>query len=72
MLLSLDTSSVNLAAEGVARADGDFPLAWRRNYGQGRVFYTALGHPDETWLDPRFQNILLNALRWLIEQPPPA
>jgi type 1 glutamine amidotransferase len=72
VLLSLDTSSVNLAAEGVARDDGDFPLAWRRNYGQGRVFYTALGHPDETWLDPRFQNILLNALRWLIEQPPPA
>ena len=65
VLLSLDIGSVNLAAEGVARDDGDFALAWRRNYGWGRVFYTALGHPDETWLDPRFQTILLNALRWL-------
>ena len=65
VLLSLDTSSVDLAAPGVAREDGDFPLAWCRDYGKGRVFYTALGHPDETWLDERFQTLVLNALRWL-------
>jgi uncharacterized protein len=65
VLLSLDTTSVDLNAPGVARDDGDFPLAWRRNYGQGRVFYTALGHPADTWLDTRFQTLLLNALRWL-------
>jgi uncharacterized protein len=65
VLLSLDTSSVDLAAPGVARDDGDFPLAWYRDYGAGRVFYTALGHPDETWRDERFQILLLNALRWL-------
>ena len=65
VLLSLDTSSVDLAAPGVARDDGDFPLAWRRSYGDGRVFYTALGHPSDTWLDERFQNLLLNAVIWL-------
>src|SRR5947208_11736623 len=65
VLLSLDTSSVDLSAPGVAREDGDFPLAWCRDYGKGRVFYTALGHPDETWLDERFQTLLLNAMRWL-------
>jgi type 1 glutamine amidotransferase len=65
VLLSLDTSSVDLSATGVAREDGDFPLAWYRDYGAGRVFYTALGHPDETWRDARFQILLLNALRWL-------
>jgi len=42
-----------------------FRIAWRRDYGQGRVFYTALGHGVETWLDERFQNMLLNALIWL-------
>ena len=65
VLMSLDTTSVDLNAPEVARDDGDFPLAWRRNYGQGRVFYTALGHFSETWLDERFQTMLLNALIWL-------
>src|SRR5882724_12053430 len=65
VLLSLDTSSVDLGAPGVAREDGDFPLAWCRDYGKGRVFYTALGHPDDTWHDERFQSLLFNALLWL-------
>jgi type 1 glutamine amidotransferase len=65
VLLSLDTSSVDLSAPGVARDDGDFPLAWCRDYSKGRVFYTALGHPDDTWHDERFQSLLLNALLWL-------
>jgi type 1 glutamine amidotransferase len=65
VLMSLDTTSVDLTAPEVARDDGDFPLAWRRTYGQGRVFYTALGHFSETWLDERFQTMLLNALVWL-------
>jgi len=30
--------------------------------------YTALGHFASTWLDPRFQNMLLNALLWLTGQ----
>jgi uncharacterized protein len=30
---------------------GHYPLAWCRDYGQGRVFYTALGHRDDI-IDP--------------------
>lgn len=66
VLLTLDTSSVNLNAAGVNRTDGDFALAWCRRYGQGRVFYTALGHFDETWQDARFQAMLEGGLRWLV------
>lgn len=65
VLMTLDTRSVDLRAPGVKRTDGDFALAWCRNYGSGRVFYTALGHPDEIWRDPRFQTMLLNAMLWL-------
>ncbi len=43
---------------------GDFPIAWHHSYGSGRVFYTALGHLDEVWNDPRFQQHLLGAIRW--------
>lgn len=65
VLLSLDTSSVDLTKDGVARDDGDFPLAWTKNYCQGRVFYTALGHGENVWLDGRFQNMMMNAILWL-------
>lgn len=68
VLMTLDTRSVDLAAPGVERSDGDFALAWCRNYGAGRVFYTALGHGEETWRDTRFQTLLLNALLWLSGQ----
>ena len=70
VLFSLDTASVDLNAEGVRRTDGDFALAWCRQYGSGRVFYTALGHPEGVWLDPRFQTMLLNAFRWLAGDVP--
>jgi type 1 glutamine amidotransferase len=65
VLMTLDTRSVDLNAPGVNRTDKDFALAWVRNYGSGRVFYTALGHFDETWKDARFQGMLRNALLWL-------
>jgi type 1 glutamine amidotransferase len=67
-LMTLDTRSVDMTAPGINRTDGDFALAWCRNYGLGRVFYTALGHFDSTWLDPRFQTMLSNALLWITGQ----
>ena len=65
VLLSLDTSSVDLTKQGVHRTDRDFALAWCRDYGRGRVFYTALGHRDEVWRDERFQRLLLEGLMWV-------
>ncbi|HWP44254.1 MAG TPA: ThuA domain-containing protein [Blastocatellia bacterium] len=64
VLMSLDTGSVDLTKPGVRRADKDFALAWWRDYGRGRVFYTALGHRAEVWQDERFQRHLLEGLRW--------
>ena len=65
VLARLDTSTIDLNAPGVKRTDGDFALAWTREYGRGRVFYTALGHFDETWNDPRIQPMLMKALEWI-------
>jgi type 1 glutamine amidotransferase len=65
VLMTLDPDSVDVRAPGVNRTDGDFALTWVRPYGEGRVFYTALGHFDETWLDARFQTMLEGALRYL-------
>jgi type 1 glutamine amidotransferase len=65
VLMTLDPASVNLGVPEVRGTEGEFPLAWCHNYGQGRVFYTALGHGDETWLNARFQDMLEGALVWL-------
>ncbi|MGI8784750.1 MAG: ThuA domain-containing protein [Acidobacteriota bacterium] len=64
VLMSLDTARTDMTKRGIKRTDGDFALAWVRQWGKGRVFYTALGHRPEVWSDPRFQTHLLNGLRW--------
>jgi type 1 glutamine amidotransferase len=56
VLLSLDAASVS--------ATGDYPLAWSQTIGQGRSFYTALGHFDSTWQDERFQAHIRGAIIW--------
>jgi uncharacterized protein len=64
VLLRLDQGSVDLGKAGVQRRFYGWPLAWTRSYGQGRVFYTALGHEASVWQDPRYQRILTNAILW--------
>ena len=41
----------------------DLPLAWVKGHGSGRVFYTALGHHEELWMDTRFQQHVLGGIR---------
>jgi putative membrane-bound dehydrogenase-like protein len=51
----------------VRRENGhDEPWTWVRTYGKGRVFYTAWGHDQRTWLQPGFQKMVENATRWTI------
>jgi type 1 glutamine amidotransferase len=64
VLLSLDPTSVDLAARGVKRTDKDFALAWTNTLGKGRMFYTALGHEPAVWRDERFQRHLAGGIRW--------
>ncbi len=67
VLLRLDPNSVDLNAKGVHRRFYGWPLAWTRNFGEGRVFYTGLGHELATWQDPRFQQMLLNGIKWTMK-----
>ena len=64
VLLRLDGKSVDLSREGAHQRSYGWPLAWTRSYGQGRVFYAALGHEKAVWRDTRYQRLLLNAIRW--------
>ena len=66
VLLRLDPASVDLTRDNVHRHPYGWPLAWTRAYGNGRVFYTALGHEEAVWRDSRYQTLLRNAVLWAI------
>jgi hypothetical protein len=38
-----------------------------RDYGQGRLFYTNLGHNEKTWESPKFKEHLLAGIRWALK-----
>jgi len=51
----------------VRRENGhDEPWTWVRTYGKGRVFYTAWGHDERTWMQPGFQMLVERGTRWTI------
>jgi hypothetical protein len=53
-------------------AAGDFPLAWTRAHGKGRVFYTALGHREDVLESAWFGAHLLGGIRWALGREPDA
>ncbi|PVM93722.1 ThuA domain-containing protein [Caulobacter endophyticus] len=40
------------------------PVSWVRSVGNGRLFFTNLGHNEATWVDPRFAEQIVRAVRW--------
>jgi type 1 glutamine amidotransferase len=66
VLLKLDPKSVDLKKEGVHIRYYGWPVAWTRMFGQGRVYYNGLGHDDWVWKDPRYQEMLLNGIKWVM------
>jgi len=34
-------------------------------FGIGRVYYNSLGHEEAFWNDPRYQEMLLKAIKWV-------
>ena len=52
VLLSIDAAHTDCQKPGIAADERDFPLSWIRNYGQGRVFYSAFGHRKENYWRP--------------------
>jgi uncharacterized protein len=64
ILARLDPGKLDLNNPRVHRKDNDFPVAWARNYGKGRVFYSTFGHTDESWDDAAMQSMWLEAIKW--------
>ncbi len=43
-----------------------YPNTWARQEGKGRVFYTAMGHREDVWTNPTFQEILVGGVKWAL------
>jgi type 1 glutamine amidotransferase len=69
VIMRLDPASLD-EKNRARRPDGDFPVVWARQYGKGRVFNVGWGHPDATWDDPRFQTMMLEAIKWAMGVTP--
>ena len=42
----------------------NYPSTWAQQYGKGRAFYTSMGHREDVWANPVFQQVLLGGLKW--------
>jgi hypothetical protein len=43
-----------------------YPATWARLHGKGRVFYTSLGHREDVWTNPLFEQILFGGIAWAV------
>lgn len=64
ILLEIDEGSY-----GGARMGMPHPMAWAREVGGGRAFYTALGHTAESYTEPAFLDHLAGGLLWVLGVP---
>ena len=64
VLLRLDERKLDFNNPRVHRTDKDFAVAWSKMYGKGHVFYSTLGHTNESWDDPDIQKMYLEAIKW--------
>lgn len=44
------------------------PVAWVKNYGQGRVYVNNLGHREQTWTNKNYLESLLQGIKWVSGQ----
>ena len=66
VILVQDTSSMP-AKNGQREKDYQrppYPATWAKKYGNGRVFYTSMGHREDVWTNPVFQKVVIAGLNW--------
>ena len=63
VLLRLDVSKMPPHAE---LRNQEFPLAWARTYGKGRVFYSSFAHDAATWDNRDVALMYFEAIKWAL------
>jgi type 1 glutamine amidotransferase len=42
------------------------PIAWVKEYGDGKVFHMSLGHREDVWTNPTYRASLLGGIKWIL------
>lgn len=74
VLFSIDTertdSNAGAPRGNPYREDGDYALAWIRNYGRGRVLYCTIAHNPYVFWDPLLLRFYLDAIQFVLGDLP--
>ena len=46
------------------------PIAWVKNYGDGRVMHMSLGHREDVWTNPKYMESMLGGVKWIMGLEP--
>ncbi len=60
VIINYDTSTM----KGPMYERPNFPETWARKHGEGRVFYTSMGHREDVWENAKYQGLLIGAMMW--------
>ncbi|NIA15148.1 MAG: hypothetical protein GWP08_13835 [Nitrospiraceae bacterium] len=78
---NVNTESIHVLAlmdpggEGANQKDYDlapYPMVWCSAYGKGKVYFNGMGHREDVWESDNFQNCIVDAFNWLLEEKTPA
>jgi type 1 glutamine amidotransferase/sugar phosphate isomerase/epimerase len=73
VLLSVDVAvspDFNAAPVPFIRKDNDYAISWIKGYGEGRVFYTSLGHMPDMCMQPKINEHILAAIQFVLGDLP--
>jgi type 1 glutamine amidotransferase len=62
VLMSLDMEKTGL------KKPYHVPVLWVKEYGNARVMHMSMGHREDVWENPLYQQSLLGGIRWLSKQ----
>ena len=61
-------ATTSFSGEHDAWIDGvEMPVVWKKNYGKGRVFYSALGHSEDIFDVPEVWNLMIRGIEWAVK-----
>ena len=49
---------------------GHFPVSWCKAYGEGKLFYTTLGHREDVWENTLYKKHILGGIKWALGLEP--
>lgn len=42
------------------------PIAWVKEYGEGKAMHMSLGHREDVWTNPKYRESLLGGIKWIM------